>query len=249
MPFDSWLSYWSFAAAVKTKQRYIHENDTQNFLDTVLSTLPSRIKTIEEGTPLWRAQKGYKKDTQNDDIPMPFLAERMKPLKDKAKEGRANPKGIPYLYLATNQKTAISEVRPWVGSLISLANFMVSNRLEIIDCTSDEAYLPIYLRNDEPNDITKEMHVWSDINKAFSDPVDQTDDIADYVPTQILSELFKTNGYDGIEYSSRLADGNNIVLFDLNNATPVHCQLHKVVSLNVEHEEDANPIYFNSDRD
>ena len=38
-----------------------------------------------------------------------------------ARHGRANPRGIPYLYLANDQLTAISEVRPWVGCYVSIA--------------------------------------------------------------------------------------------------------------------------------
>lgn len=41
----------------------------------------------------------------------------MKPLSNSASEGRANPKGIPYLYVATDKETAMSEVRPSLGAI------------------------------------------------------------------------------------------------------------------------------------
>lgn len=41
---------------------------------------------------------------------------------------------------------------------------------------------------------------------------------SDYVPTQIIAELIKSLGYDGIAYKSSLANGHNIALFDLESA-------------------------------
>lgn len=54
----------------------------------------------------------------------------MKPLRDKASEGRANPKGIPYLYLATTKEAPMSEVRPWIGSDISVGQFKLISQLQ-----------------------------------------------------------------------------------------------------------------------
>ena len=47
----------------------------------------------------------------------------MKPLGGRATDGRANPRGIPCLYLATTKETAMSEVRPWIGSYVSAGQF------------------------------------------------------------------------------------------------------------------------------
>ncbi len=69
------------------------------------------------------------------DVPVPHSRERMKPLKDRAPEGRINPKGIPCLYLATERDTALSEVRPWIGSLNSVGQFKTSRNLVVIDCS------------------------------------------------------------------------------------------------------------------
>ena len=127
----------------------------------------------------------------NMSLPM----ERMKPLKDRAVEGRANPKGIPYLYLATNRETALAEVRPWIGSLISVGAFEILRELRIVNCSSDDHNI-IY--REEPPPEEREKAVWVSIDRAFSRPVDPSDDVAAYVPTQILAELFKAEGYDGI---------------------------------------------------
>ena len=64
-------------------------------------------------------EEGEEVDTY--DVPTCFAPNRMKPLVNKAIEGRINPKGIPYLYLSTKKETAMSEVRPWIGAAIALS--------------------------------------------------------------------------------------------------------------------------------
>ncbi len=48
--------------------------------------------------------------------------------------------------------------------------------------------------------------MWLDINTAFSQPVITSDDSADYAPTQILAELFRSAGYSAIAYKSHFDD-------------------------------------------
>ena len=62
------------------------------------------------------------------------------------------------------------------------------------------------------------LAVWRDIDRAFSEPVTDSDDHADYATTQLIAELFRKNGFDGIAYRSALGQGHNVALFDLNAA-------------------------------
>jgi hypothetical protein len=59
------------------------------------------------------------------------------------------------------------------------------------------------------------------------DQVTHNDSTADYAPTQILAETFKSEGCAGIAYQSLLGKGKNIVLFDLDAAECVHIFLCK----------------------
>jgi len=65
----------------------------------------------------------------------PFDTKRMKPLLGRAREGRANPKGIPYLYLATHRDTAVAEVRPWKGGAVSVGQFKIMRDLKLVNTT------------------------------------------------------------------------------------------------------------------
>ena len=56
---------------------------------------------------------------------IPHPPERMKPLAGWAREGRADLKGILYLYLAAAKDPALAEVRPRLGSMISLGVFII----------------------------------------------------------------------------------------------------------------------------
>ena len=91
---------------------------------------------------LWRAQLGVDctpfEDESDEEVggqPIGFSRARMKPVAEYAREGRANSSGIPVLYLASTEKTAISEVRPWVGSEVSVAQFRVTRQLNAIGLT------------------------------------------------------------------------------------------------------------------
>lgn len=130
--FRSWRDYRDFVWFVKHKNRFFYNRKTQEFLQTVLETGKNRIKIIRKGTYLWRAQLGNNGDYFN---PRLFSKNRIVPLADKATEGRANPKGIPYLYLSDKKETAMAEVRPLKGSHISLGLFKLSKDIKIIDCT------------------------------------------------------------------------------------------------------------------
>jgi len=115
--FKSWQSYHQFQRSVSRKNRYIYDSDVKDFLETVLETSKSKIEEIKKESILWRSQLGhdgepyYEGNEHIDDIQCAFGSKRMKPLQNSASEGRANPKGIPYLYLATDMNTAMAEVR------------------------------------------------------------------------------------------------------------------------------------------
>jgi len=67
------------------------------------------------------------------------------------------------------------------------------------------------------------------MNRAFSSPVGRAEDRADYAPTQVLAEVFKGLGFDGIIYRSAFGtDGYNLALFDLDSADPVGRWVYRV---------------------
>ena len=240
--FASWLSYQQFAASVAREWRFTRSAGQKAFIDAVLATACSRHDSIPLGAILWRAQEGHGwyEEQEGVDLPVPLLTERMKPERDRAKEGRANPKGLPYLYTASHRETAISEVRPWIGAYVSVSEFTVVRPLTIVNCTSQASGSPLfYLKEPEPSE--REAANWKAIDRAFSRPVTPNDHLADYVPTQILAEAFRHHGLDGIGYRSALGPGHNIVLFDLDAAVVSQRILCRVQSLKLD-TENQEPV-------
>ena len=159
----------------------------------------------------------------------------MVPLRDRAADGRVNPRGIPCLYMATNDATAISEVRPSIGAYVTIADMICLRELKLIDCSvlSDKQFF--YFK--EPERPEMEEAVWSDIDKAFSNPVDRSDDAAEYAPTQILAELFRSLGYGGVAYKSAFGeDGYNVAIFNIDKVEVGKCQLFKVKDISHKYE-------------
>jgi RES domain-containing protein len=193
-----------------------------------------RKDTLKKGCILWRAQLAYDWKTEilhghQFCVPCGAKPDRMIPCARFVGDGRVNPRGIPCLYLATNEKTAILEVRPWIGAFVSVVKFKVERDAEIINCTKDRLFdlidLPLVTRRNRntyfsPTKADNEKMVWGDINRAFSTPSQREDNSIDYVPTQIISEHFKKNGIRGIAYKSSFGDNNhNVALFDQKDAS------------------------------
>jgi len=226
--FASVGSYVRFEHVIKKVTRFVRPSDVEEFLQTVLATATSREEVLKRGTKLWRAQTVHRDKPIHTDpsftvlVPGPVLADRMKPFADRAKEGRASPMGIPVLYLATERDTALSEMRPGRASIMTVGEFTLLKDCRVVDCSVGSLGASIWARySTEPPPAVREQSVWTDIDLAFALPVNPADDVADYSPTQIIAELFKQNGYDGIKYRSSMGSkGHNVALFDLAAADP-----------------------------
>ena len=232
--FGSWLRYADYARWVKEERRYVWTKGVGAFLETVRRTSAARERLIAEEQPFYRAQVGVirEKNLLADDTTggaVPFDAARMKPLPDRAKEGRANPARIPVLYMACDVDTAISEMRAGQGESISVAEFRVSTDLRALDLRMPEGgSLPRPTKEALNDREFKEEMVWRQIDSAFSRTVRNTDETAEYVPTQILAELFRDGGFQALLYGSQFGSGTNVVLFDTDDARVVSVRAYEV---------------------
>lgn len=230
-----------FCEEVQNERRYIHSPDTHDLLKRIEDALPTRILEFEEGADdLWRAQlgcdwRGPEDENDRAQNPIPYKKSRMKPCPKPSgcPEGRVNPKGIPCLYLATNRYTAVSEVRPTPGAWVTVAQFKIQRNLKIVDCCS------FHRRNNLRNNDKYDDVIWTEINNAFSEPISGRDNVAEYAPTQILAELFRSKGYDGIAYKSIFlptgaSDAHNLAFFDLDAAECLEPKILCVKSLRLE---------------
>ncbi|WET74117.1 RES family NAD+ phosphorylase [Rhizobium croatiense] len=246
----NWRAYSAFARAVTRERRYVWTPEVRQFLEIVKTTAESRAKQLQKGAIVYRAQKGVdeQEDEANGRIYISgYGAARMLPRNDRATEGRANPLGIPVLYVATQPITAISEVRPWIGAQVSLATLRVTRPLKIVDLGEGDGQQVIKLAYlfTEPSDAEALKATWAFIDEAFSRPVSREDaDVALYAPTQILAELFREAGFDGVSYRSQFGDaGKNIALFDVSTVRVVSCAPFEVQAVKIEAAQIDNAWY------
>jgi len=67
----------------------------------------------------------------------------------------------------------MSEVRPWVNSYISVAQLRMVKSVEIIDCARLHSHVPPFFLEEEPDAEKVEEAVWSDIDRAFAQPMNR----------------------------------------------------------------------------
>lgn len=245
--FASVHSYSRFAYAVMRRSRFSRDPEQSEFLAAVLATSQQRREVLPAGSILYRAQLDCvwpkdEKEEAKDPGPRPLPPDRMKPLKDRASEGRVNPRGIPCLYTATHAETAAAEVRPWIGTYISIAQMKTTRDLTVVNCTSDDQRNLVYFR--EPPPAEREAAVWRTIDRAFAQPVARDEGSAEYVPTQVIAEMFREQGLDGIAYRSSLGEGHNVAFFDLDAADVINCTVHQVRGIQLDVPEVANRYYI-----
>lgn len=249
--FKSPYEWQNFCEFIVRTNRYVLNKNWADFIDIILFSANKRETILKKGTKLVRARIGshYEEyEEKNGELrvvsgPLP-PKELMAPPPKKAKDARINPRGISYLYLSNNVETAILEVRPWIGQKISVGYFEIKNELKCVDTSRDKKGTFFYLGKGKPK-LTpdeKEEYVWGGINNSFSRPIRSEDETINYIPTQYLSEFFKTNGYDGIIYKSALTEkGYNIVLFDPKNVLLKGARVFQIKSIKQTFEECDNP--------
>lgn len=254
--FESWDEFNVFQRAVERNTRYVLGEREQRFIEEVKNTSEKRRRVIENQRIVWRAQvchtltdvhrRKYRVNCEgcvcDEDLELVGQvctacgAERMIPWQDRALEGRINPKGIPCLYVAEDKDTAMGEMRPWIGTRISLARFRTARNLSVVDCSLDYEQFCQY--SEEPGPAEKEKAVWSAINEAFSTPASLSDHTAEYAPTQFLAEVFRAQGYDGVRYKSSLGKGFNLAFFDVGSAEFLTSTLHRLKDVSYEFVDD-----------
>lgn len=156
-----------------------------------------------------------------------------RPPKTKAIEGRANPVGIPYLYLASDINTAISEKRPQLTDKITVGKYKVKKKLNVIDLRNPQIGSP-FKWGDKLDFVLEVQGFLQMLGFILSKPVKKDREPLEYLPTQYLCELIKNEGFEGVMYKSNYSEGYNIVLFDDSKVECTDTRLYMVKSVKIE---------------
>lgn len=222
VPKEFWDFYKKFGDELKYSNRFNISKDLQDKIDNYIQYhLKRKTFKLKAGELFYRAR------INAIDKKEPYDRKEMgAPPRGQANSGRINPEGISYLYLAKSIETAIAEVRPWVGAKISVAKFILKKDIEIVSLHQEKHS---NVKDYEIEDIVKDLLNSTPINHFyFATPTHNADRLA-YLPSQYLAELFKSEGMDGLEYSSVLhRNGENVALFDVSVAECLEVELHSI---------------------
>ena len=203
----------------KLRSELMHEN--RYFPDTQLNT--DRLKVLfgllhADDFPLhWYRARLQTTDTVFD------LEEMGAPPKRTAGHGRANPAGIPYLYLGSTPETAVSETRPHTGEKVCVAEFTIPTGLTLLDLRNPRALVSPFDINDEDQIglLRSDVDFLERLGEELTRPILPQGAMIDYVPSQYLCEFIKKRGYAGVIYRSSVSEGINLALFNPAQANPV----------------------------
>lgn len=172
------------------------------FLDEALDS--DRLKELlvhlsaDEMPEVW-----YRARIMTDEQPY-LIGEMGAPSKRTATHGRANPIGIPYLYLSSSPETAAAEVRPHTGEIACVADFEVAKPMTLVDLRDPRKLVsPFVLAHANAiGQMRADIPFLERLGAELTRPVLPRSAAIDYIPSQYLCEFIKKNGYDGVVYRS-----------------------------------------------
>lgn len=197
------------------------ESEVTSLIDSIRSDI---TREIGVGEKYLRARIGAKARLKkvNHHAPvapsfvyLPFSKSDIdRPPLDRATEGRLNRPRVSILYLATDKDTAISELRPHPGHLISTCEF------ESIECIKIADFATHDIRNFLSDERLETLRRILSFASVLNLPV-QPDQNAPYLITQLYSDCIRQAGFDGVAFKSSLGPGTNLAVFGGSSFSPI----------------------------
>lgn len=215
----SGLTWTEFSTAIKNTNRF---HNPFFRADQFATFLTFATKKYRKETNLYRARLWPNNQGLNTtDMGAPPIGKR--------KAGRVNPEGISVLYLTSDEKTALSEVRASAFDRISIGVFQLQKDINVVNISDLKNISPaLYTSGLEA--LTANIKVFKDIAEEIAKPLRRNDSPLEYLPTQYITEYIKSKGYAGVEYQSTMtSDGFNIAVF---NESLFEC--HRVYDIEME---------------
>ena len=168
------------------------------------------------------------------------------PDSNMATAGRANCDGISCLYLASDTKTTIHEVRAGAFDYITVGKFELLQDIIVVDLKLIDKISPFIIDLDILELAINKEHL-NKINSEMGKALRRSDSPLDYVPTQYISDFIKSlyidnedgGKYAGIEYNSTMNNnGFNLAIYYPDYFKCIGTDIYKVESLKYE----TNPV-------
>lgn len=230
-PIVDYIDIWqNIKNDLQFNTRYFINLQHYNYSDPYLTDTFSPDDTLQVNRKLFRAR------VLPDRVKTFGIDEMGCPPSNIVSAGRANPIGIPYLYLCDDEETTFYEVRARYKDRIAVGTFVVQQNLKLINLTSKSSIFLSSVLDGNFIDSVKHKLLRNAVAEDMSKPLSRYDTELEYVPTQFICELCRMNGADGICFSSSLHhSGMNYVLFCGNDDTKIKCR--SVGIKTIEHVE------------
>lgn len=222
LPTDGLELKWNyFANEIKTSNRFfLNEMIDTDLLGSIFEGLATAYPV---GTEFYRARL-------SDHLLTPELL--LKPPAALTKAGRANPVGIPYLYLSSDLKTTLFETRISLHETLTIGRFRLKEPLSLVSLKNIKDIGPFEVQDKgfELEDFISYRPYLQKLETELSKPVRKQDVDLDYLPTQFLCEFIKSLGFDAVEYKSAMnPNGFNLAVF---NDEKLICEETRYYSVN-----------------
>lgn len=207
--FEQWKD---FKEKIRTEKRYLLDVDKLQELEW--DSMFSDVVEYKDDIPLFRAR------IHHDEVLECLPCDKMgAPHADKVGNGRANPIGIPYLYLSKEIDTTFYETKALNKDELSVAEFRVldGETISLVDFTEIPKIFGAFGSVDLFSYV-KKILLKNLISIDLSKPIRRYDSELDYIPTQFICEYIRVvNKADGIIFSSSLHKGGvNVVVFNMD---------------------------------
>ena len=225
---DSVAIWQTFTEELKWKNRYFTSEVVDlDQLEHLLQFIGREFK-YSENRILYRARHSEKNKVYQPN-------EIGKPPQDRATNGRANPNGIPCLYLASDEMTAIAEIRPYKNDYVTVGRFTITRNLSLIDLREIS---PFQFATDEDFvDSIKQIVLLNTLGADLKKPINPRAGALEYLPTQYLCEFIKSKEWDGVIYKSSLGSGYNVAIFNDEKLKCEKTGLFNVTNAEYDYEE------------
>ena len=233
------VNYWDkLKDELKWKRRFTTDfRELEDYRwDSFFSENTSGIIINENTRDLFRARIHL--NGQNN--PYPSI-EMGTPPKEKVLAGRANPQGIPFLYLSESKETTLYEVRASYLDEVSIGTFNILEPIKLIDFTTaiQNSIFEASQQFSNLEEFVSGILLKKKISADLSRPQRRYDSELEYIPTQFICEFIKhLTGADGIKFSSSLDSekGNNIVLFATDKVECVSVERVRINKIKIDSE-------------
>ena len=219
---------------VKKKTRFFcHMDSIVDVLDEF--DIDSDSSLLFKNATFFRARVHHKEEPtfQKEEMGCP-------PTPELATPGRANPSGIRYLYLCSDDITPFYEVRPYYLDRVDIGEFIIlEDNVRIVDFTERVNLFKVFYEEGEDvfKQKVKRRVLFDAISNDMSKPLRSFDSELEYIPTQYICEYFKDSGADGIMFKSSVnATGKNLVLFYPEKAKCIDVHPFEVCRITIDRE-------------